>query len=92
MLSPLMLEKIRRHIPPLMIESVIDACATYDSAERPNGDNFSSPHTFGTGCYGILRSRLERCLDEDSGFRLEFVNGVARVIWQEGAETLRFYI
>lgn len=92
MVSHLMLERIRRYIIPLIIESVIDACAAYDSTERPNGDNFSSPYTFGTGCYGILRNRLERCLDEDTGFRLEFVNGVARILWQEREETLGFFV
>lgn len=92
MFSPLMLERIREHIIPLIIESVIDACAAYDSTERPNGDNFSSPYTFGTGCYGILRSRLERCLDDDSCFRLESINGVARIIWQNREEIMRFFI
>lgn len=90
MISPLLLERIHEHIIPLIIESVIDACAAYDSTERPNGDNFSSPYTFGTD--GILRSRLERCLNEASCFRLEMPNGVARIIWQEGDETLRFFI
>lgn len=92
MLSHLMLEKIRKHIIPLIIESVSDATDAYDITKKDNGDNFSDAYTFGTSCYGILKNRIQALLPRDAGFELEIFNNVLRIAWHGNDDVFRFHV
>lgn len=87
-----MLAGIMQHIVPLIIDSVQDACDAYDRTGKPNGDNFATAYTFGTGCFGYLDSRVDQLLKDDSGFKVESVNNITRIVWTSEEAVFRFHL
>lgn len=87
-----MLASIWQHIIPLIIDSVQDACDAYERTGKPNGDNFATAYTFGTGCFGYLDSRVDQLLKESSGFKVESVFGITRIVWEEDGVAFRFHL